>query len=272
MKAYCDNCLADFDKTHFNQKYCKDCKEKSRLGGFLTMEQEEIAKKYATKIPIGDLAIKVGVSNSTIDRWSRRTGISINWLSYDKDTIKKVCDFYSKNGKIKTQKKFPDVRMRSIVERYYSRLGYEPRTSKWTDEQIIEAAKMAGIISFYNQKRFFNRPNANEGSIKSLWIKKMNQKCTNINGLPLSKAKHFVKKNCPALKTDFWTEKRKDKMERSIVLWVDFDKFIKKDVPNHYKKTIHVLANFQRWLHGRNVRANISRMIYERVGKKRRCF
>lgn len=259
LKAYCDNCWADFDKTHFNHKYCQKCK---RLGGYLTYEQEEIAKKYARKIPIQELAEKVGVSNSTIDRWSRRTGVSINWLKYDEKIIAKVCEYYFKHGKIKTQQKFPHVKLRSIVERYLT----TPRQIRWKENEILELVKMGGILSMKDQALYFNRPGANSGSIVSAWMKKFGCSGGNINGLPYYIAKHYVKDSCPFLITPFWRTRKENQnyKERRIALWIDLEKHLNKEIPDELKLAIKALAKFQRWLHGRNVKANIERMIDER--------
>jgi hypothetical protein len=59
----------------------------------------------------------------------RKKESNIDWLWYDKELVKKVCAYYEKNGKLKTQKKFPEFSVRSIIERNYDK--FSPRQKRW---------------------------------------------------------------------------------------------------------------------------------------------
>jgi hypothetical protein len=132
--------------------------------------QQDAVRELAGKYPVKELAEKINASRSNVRRYAVSIKLSLDSLSYKPDVVEKVCRYYEKHGKIKTQEKFPDVRVRSIVERH--RL-FKPRQRRWTAEEHLECIRMAGLISYKRQARFFNRPNANAGSIKSFYSKRL---------------------------------------------------------------------------------------------------
>ena len=251
----------------YNSKYCRPCalERRKRPIGRLTPTQIKRVTELAGTMKRDDVAKTAGVNRTTFNRWARDSDINFNWLAYKPAVIKDVCEYYAEHGKIKTQKKYPNVKVRPIVERYLKDLDLPPRQIQWTDEQLMELVKMAGIISMSSQAKYFNRPNAHRGSIQSVWIKKFNRAGGSINGLSYSVAKHFVCFYCPVLSTKFWvTRKGSTESCRQLVLWVDVEKHVKKDLPKHILSGISALAKFQRYIHGRNVRANIIKMIKDR--------
>jgi transcriptional regulator with XRE-family HTH domain len=144
---------------HFNRKRCRPCAKRlvKRPVGKLSPGQEKVARKLAGKMKQDDLADRIGCSRSNLIRWARDHKVSLDSLSLKPDVVKKVCAYYERHGRKRTEKKFPNVRVRSIVERYKL---FKPRQIKWTDKQIIEAARMAGLISPGAQAKYFNRPRA----------------------------------------------------------------------------------------------------------------
>ena len=60
---------------------------------------------------------------------SRHEGLGSNARDYPPDVVTTVCLTYQVLGKRETQALFPDVRVRSIVERYKH---YAPRQLRWT--------------------------------------------------------------------------------------------------------------------------------------------
>lgn len=259
---------------HPNCKYCTHCKEalRKRPKGKLTPSQERMVRKLAGKMFIKDLAKKVGTSDSNLDRWAYYNNVNINALRYPKTIVEQVCEYYAKHGKIKTQKKFPDIKVRSIVEKYAK--GKSPRQRRWTDQQVIQLARMAGLVSMPAQARYFNRPYANAGSIKSAWVKKFKSGGGCINGISLHKARLFIKPSAPVVETGFWVTRdlnRKHNPEfcRKLILWVDAEKHLRPDCPHWFKDAAFALAKFQRWLHGLdNPRPKILKMIREIEGGK----
>jgi hypothetical protein len=215
-----------------------------------------------------EIARRIGTSKANLTRWAREhPEINFNAHKYPETVVREVCDYYEKHGKIKTQKKFPEVKIRSIVERYLS--GIKPRQEPWTDEQLLRLARMAGIISMSAQAKYFNRPNAHKGSIQSAWMKKFGCGGSSINGLSWHIARHYVDYYCPVLQTRFWKQrkrldgKREYESSRMLVLWVDLEKHMSDELPAHIKNGIKALAKFQKWVHGKNVRKNIVNMMRE---------
>lgn len=259
----CPRCNSRPKKKHRNAKWCAYCAEQliKRPDGKLTPAQERKVRRLAGTMFVKDLAKEVGTSKSNLTRWAKQHGVNINALRYPDHIVQEVCDYYAKHGGPKTQKKYPKIRIRSIVERYFKRLGHEPRQVRWTADEIIELAKMGGLVSYERQAAYFNRPGANKGSITSAWAKKFGHGSVYVNGLSMCIAKHYVRSNCPYYKTSFWDHHNG---ARNIALWVDVEKHLRSDVPDHLRDAIKALAKFQRWLHGRNVRQSIKRILEER--------
>lgn len=211
-----------------------------------------------------ELAEHIGCSRSNLIRWASANKISLDAHSYKPEVKAAVLSFYEMHGRRATEKAFPDVSVRSIVERNYG--AFAPRQLRWTDKQIIEAARMAGLVSFKAQARYFNRPNANEGSIKSLWMKRFGHGSSNINGMPHWYARSLVwGPKVRYVKVVGTTRKGELKPFMRILLWVDIQKHMRPDTPKFIKSAVRAMANFQRWLHDdKNPRAKILKMINER--------
>lgn len=237
----------------------------------MTEAQKTLALSMKGEYKREEIAKRVGVSLSNLKR--SMPNVSFAWKNGSRKykinpkLIKEVCEYYEKHGKVKTQKKFPNVKLRSLVERYKY---FNPRQIRWTDNQIKKAAQMAGIISLDAQARYFNRPRANKGSIVSLWMKKFGSGGGNVNGLSWYTAKYFVQPNCPIVKTQFWRQRNnshklsylRKEHSRRIVLWVDFAKYQKKTNPDWIKEAAKTLANFQTWLHEtKQVKKNVNKLL-----------
>ncbi len=250
---------------HSNRKRCEDCVLLLKVfpEGRLTEKQIAIVTRNAGIIDIKKIAVRAGTSVATIKRWSRNKGISFNVHSYKKEVIEEVCAFYAKNGKVKTQEQFPNVKVRSIVERFKI---FPPRQSRWTDKQIIQAVKMSCFVSFSKQALFFNRPLANAGSIQSLWVKNLKARPTEMHGLPTYKAKLFIRNNCPSIKLPLLVNEDGDSSTcRRIHLWIDLEKFLLPDCPEFIKSAIEAMAMFQRWVWGEeDIRSRINDLISQK--------
>lgn len=128
---------------------------------------------------------------------------------------------------------------------------------------------MAGVVSYKKQAEYFNRPNANVGSILSVWNKRFGFKSVNINGMSHRLARHIVKSSCPIVSTEtmkVYFEKRKKIQLRRTCLWVDMIDHLKSDAPEFIVEAIDGLADFQRWLHGNDARASLIDLVKSRGG------
>lgn len=258
----CIICKTRDKKEHGNAKYCEECSDARREKpiGKLTASQVREVKKLKGSMYVRELANRIGTSQANLKRWARDNEVSLNAHKYDKKTVEAVTEFYAKHGKAKTQERFPNVRVRSIVERYLK--DTDRRQIRWTSDQLIELAKMGGLIRYESQAKFFDRPGANAGSVKAAWQKRYGFGGTNVNGLSLHIAKQYVGDKCPVYETSFWVTHNGP---RKIVLWIDVAKHLKPEVCIEIKNAVKALAKFQRWLHGRNARASILRILEERT-------
>jgi hypothetical protein len=229
---------------HFNARYCLSCKSilKVKIEPFLYEDTKQIIRKYAGKIERKKLAEKAGVSIATLKRFAIMENLDITTFRYTPDEIRKVCDYYLIHGIVKTAQHFPHVKVRSIVERYFRSLGIGTRQERWTPEQLYELAKMGGLISQNAQARYFKRPNAYAGSIKSVWSKVFKCKPANLNSCPHHIAKRIVEYKCP-----FYAKRGRSHV--MFALWLDVQRNLKDDVSEDVKKLVNAMARFQKWLH-----------------------
>ena len=159
----CIDCKKKLYNVHFNTKRCPQCVSilRRRPLGTMTEDQIEIAKSLAGTLDRRDIAEKLGVSLSNLKRSCRDIKFNYhNKYKANPGKVKELCEFYEKNGRVKTQEKYPDWSVRSVVERYKL---FTPRQRRWENSEIIEAIKMGGLVSFENQAKYFNRPNDNAG-------------------------------------------------------------------------------------------------------------
>ncbi len=262
----CPDCKTREIQKHHNSKRCLPCalERRKHPRHSLTLVQQLIVRSYAGILSQNELAKKAKASRSNVIRFAVEVGISLDANRYPDSVVDEVCKYYEKHGKRKTQKEFPKVSVRSIVERYYQGI---PRQTRWKDDELIELARMAGIISKKAQAQYFGRPCANEGSIISAWMKKYGQGGGNVNGLSWHVARHFVGPRCKPIRLKVWARRKKVRNTegRQLVLWTELKKYLKPSSPLWIKQCIKEMAAYQRWLFGvKDVKSKVSRMIKER--------
>lgn len=222
------------------------------------MTEDEIAeaKRLAGTMPREAIAEAVGVSLSNLKRSCKGVNFYyFNRWANNPDLVKEITAYYEKHGRRKTEDKYPDAKVRSVVERYKL---FNPRQVKWKDHELIELAKFAGLISFKNQARFFNRPRSNEGSIRSVWVKTFKTKQTFMHGLPIHKAKLFLEDGFPIIKRQAMIRNR---YSNEMVLFCDAVKYIRKDCPEFVALAIKAMAEFQVKLFGDDPRFEIESIL-----------
>jgi hypothetical protein len=221
-----------------------------------------MVRRLAGTMYIKQLAKAVGSSDSTLDRWAKQNGVNINAHKYRPATIRTVCAFYEKHGLVKTKEAFPDISVRSIIERHKL---FKARQTRWTNEQIIEAVKMSGLVSPNAQAKFFNRPNAYNGSIKALWTKRFGFLGGSINGMTHWNARELVDSSAQYLKPKGEGRRGEPTLHRWLILWVDLENCLRPDIPDFIRQAIHTMADFQRCLwKSDNPKPLILKMIKER--------
>ncbi len=265
----CPNCSIRPRQKHFNSKWCLPCADgfRAKPKHTLTPTQIKEVRKRLHKMPKAQICSELGISWSSLGRWASSQGIRVayfNRYAVNPKLVETVCEYYARHGRQKTQERFPDIRVRSIVERY----EVTPRQIRWTGEQMRELAQMAGLVSFVSQAKYFNRPRANAGSIKSVHMKRFGQGGGMLNGLSWHKARHLVRPRCRPIKTAFWSTRhplKRTPMSRKIVLWVDLERNLKPGIPPEIRRAIGSAAKVQQWIHGvEHVRPRVLRLIKER--------
>lgn len=279
MIDLCERCERRPKKDHRNSKWCVACARdlKRKPKGTLTKSQIRYAKSCIGKMGVRDIAARMGVSPSNITRSC--PGVSF-WFKNGKlknnpKLVRKVLAYYSKHGKPATAKAFPDISVKSIIDRpkYYG-VKMKPRLKRWTNDEIVLAAKMAGLVEAKRQAKIFNRPGANEGSIRSLWMKRFGHGGGNIHGMSEWMAKHILMPGYPVTKTLMWSRRKNSKGDKSrgLILWCDMQPYLLRGLPKYITDSVKTMAAFQCWLYGTdNPKAEILRLLSKKseVPRKR---
>ena len=244
-------------------KYCAACRAQRRRQPLsrLTPEQAAHVERLRGTMFRWQIAEAVGVSQAQVARYLRETGRPSNARDYSPDVVAAVLAAYLAAprgaGKRRVQELFPEVCVRSIVER--SRDG-RARQIRWTPAQLVEAARMAGLVSHGAQARFFGRPNAYDGSIHAVWAKRFQCAPGDLNGLGIHQAWRLARSGCPAV----LVRRQEAGVPIAKVLWLDLVDWLRPEVEPWVVEAIAALARFQRWLHGGAGTADIRQMITER--------
>jgi len=266
MRRDCRRCDEQFKPVHGNNFYCPSCRKIiGKANGFakLDSEQRAILRRYAGKIYIHELAEKLGISKPTLLRYVRLNPDSpvknLNSHRYKDDVIKKVCTYYYKHGMVKTKAKFEKpgskIKVRSVIERYAKAL-VEPRQVRWTDKEIVLAHKMTPILTDKSLAKYFDRPNAKEGSIVSFKIKKMNIRGRIILGLARWQIKGLVSDQL-----QYIVKNVSGQNPQYTALWIDIEQHLLPTVDENLKIAIKAMAKFQRMMYGSDVRKYIRQTI-----------
>lgn len=258
--ALCTECQTRPRRTaHHNTKYCSVCQQR-----FCRTPRSRVTPAQAAQIeavrgtrPRWQIAERVGISRAQLHRYLAEQGLTSNARDYPPEVVTAVCATYAALGKRRTQALFPDVVVRSIVERHKD---YAPRQIRWTGEQQVEAVRMAGLVSHTAQARYFGRPNAFEGSIKSFWTKGVGCAPGDVHGLGFHVAWQLATAGTPAT----LVTQAAQSCPRAVVLWLDLVGHLRPGVAPEVRQMVEVLARFQAWLFGRTDTAGIRRMITER--------
>lgn len=234
----------------------------------MTQTQIAQAKMLIGKMSREDVARQVGTSVVSLKRAFRGTRLAFhNYCSRQPELVRAVNRFYQEHGNARTAEQF-GLKPKQIEHIVYRYKMHNPRQIRWTNEQIHEAAKMAGLVSMKAQARYFNRPNANAGAIKSLWTKRFGMGACSVNGMVHDTAKHLVNIKARYLRPIGDSRKNKPVLFRCVILWVDMEKCLKPEVPEFIRSAIHTMADFQRWLwKSDNPKPLILRMIKQRECK-----
>lgn len=160
---------------------------------------------------------------------------------YSDSLIEEVCEYYAKHGKIKTRDKFPEVNVRTVVERYKHDIGVAPRQVRWKDEEIVKVVLLARTNTKEEIAKEMNRPNAHTGSIKSIFSKRLNLSATKIAGLPYAK----VVKNYKICEKDIPWHRLES---RRICYWSDILTYLRPNVSSEIRRAIETCVMFEKWL------------------------
>lgn len=205
--------------------------------GFYVKNKVDYILKNANKKNINDIAQDLGVSRSTIKRIGKKENIRFTFYKksfYKRDYKKKVLKYYENHTLEETKKKFNNNSIRSIIETNQ----HKEKLSRWKENEIIYVIKNYPKKNMKEIAGCLKRPNAMEGSIRSLYLKRLKFTGNFYHGLPKYKARIFVNKQCKYEKIGFY----------NIASWENILKYKKTDCPNVVIKIAKSMILFKNWI------------------------
>ena len=248
---------------HPNSRYCLPCRAQRRRRPLsrITPTQAALLRPLLGTMGHDALARHAGISDACFQRWLWEEGLSSNARDYPQAVCDEVTAYYAHHGRVATQAVFPEVSVRSIVERRKLRgTPYPPRQIRWTDAQLLDAARMGGLVSLTAQAHFFGRPHAFDGSISALWAKRFRCAPRDLHGLGTVLACQIMRAGAQAT----CVQHQSAPGFRSVILWLDLARHLRPDVPSMVRETVETLAAFQAWLYGSHDSATIRQLIADR--------
>ena len=247
----CLDCQADLAGTHHNRTRCPPCAARllNRPAHNLTEDQQLRVRELAGTMPQDELWKAVGArSRSSVIRFAMAEKISLRQVLYSPELIARVLECYEAHGKTHTQKMFPTVALRSIVEHRTYRHHFAPRQSRFTHEDYRLLVRMAGLVPYDMQAQHLQRPRAHAGSIRSFWVKNLPVSATSLQGIDRQTAKYICERDVPFIRVP--PVQRPDAAYgRSIVLWSDAALYLLPEVPAFIREAVEAMAAFQRWVY-----------------------
>lgn len=268
----CRTCGADIATRHPNARSCLPCQQarERQPRSALSAEHATEVRRLAGTMARREIAAQLGVSLTQVNRFLREQGLRSNARDTPADLVHAVCTAYMALGLRKTEELFPGVGVRSIIERDYKRGNFPPRQERWTSAQLLDAARMGGLISHNAQAGYFARPRAYNGSIAALWTKWFRCAPGAIHGLPLQGAWQALQPGTRG------TLVRQHVLPgvKVVVLWLDMPGHLRPTLEPWVQDAIATLAQFQAWLWGTHDTDAIRAIIAdreERYGYDNRC-
>lgn len=244
-KRRCLDCRISIEKRHHNAKRCRRCavKKLNRPDHNLTPSQQKRVVVLSKRHRIAAIAEKIGVSIPAVARFRCQAQISLRQARYSQETIDQVIECYELHGKAAVQKKFPEVNYRSIVERH----PHAPRQARWKGRELVQVARMSGLVPRETQAKIFNRPRANAASIISALVKRLGVTSeAGLHGLPHHTAMAIVDPLCPSVMRPSTT---RPGYKRRLYLWCDIAHNMLPGTPMYLRQGIRAMHKFQQWLY-----------------------
>lgn len=209
-------------------------------------QQKEFVKNNANKMYRKNIAEKIMVSESTLKRFASENGIKFTYYSkadlYPKELIDEVIGYWLVNGVLAAKKKYPNVKIRSITEKYNKGQHY---LSRYTFEDRLFLLRYSEFIGMTKAVNLLGRPikKGNHTKLFSFEKRKKTPYRNHLNGL----SKHTIKKY---LLDPKFIELNYHK--RKIITWTEIAKDLKVDNQN-LLILAQAMAKFQTWIHGGSI-------------------
>lgn len=235
----CSSCNCSIENRHKNARRCVSCAKLLRKSPAhnLTPLQQKKALELAGKMYRNEIAKTIGCSRTAFTRFAKQRK-DVNWNAhrYKDELVEKVVNFYINNSMHDTQKKFQNVCVRSIIDRYVGKVKCIP----WSEKETLALYKYTGLASYTEIAVKLGR---NPCAPKR---KRAKQVSGYVNSIPFDIAKKFVTRGCP-----FYYLRKTDKpCGHWTTPWVAMVKHLRAENPGWVNDAVASLAKFQRWLHG----------------------
>lgn len=231
----------------------------------LTDEQATALRKLGTTVSLDESAHIIGCSKSAVSRFRRKCGIAKPITRLSRTQREQLVEVYYTQGPQAAQERWPTVCVGSVARRHGKGRSCH---HIWTQDQLIEAAKMAGLVSMEQQAIWFRRTKQlKASSITNFWAKKFGYQGGAVHGLCRHQAQVIAGPRCPMWPAAAWTPTgsvyaSSSRPRRWIALWVDLKEHIKPDAPPFVRDAICAMAEFQTWLFsGKSVKDAVTQLL-----------
>lgn len=209
----------------------------------LPFEKIKYIKENCDKMYIKDIASELNLSISTLKRYAYKNKIRFSFYSknncYQQQLISDVIAYWLVNGKAATVKKFPNVKVRSIIERHNNgrstiqRYTFNDKLFLLRYSEFLGTLKSARILGRVVKERHNTRLNSFNNRKNTTYR-------VNYNGLTKRIISRFLIDG-KSIKLNYHG--------RSIITWPEIAKNLKVDNQN-LLILAQAMAKFQIWLHG----------------------
>lgn len=190
-----------------------------------------------------EIAKTIGASRTSIIRFACQEKVSFKRKKYSDELRKQVIAYYEEHGMKKTESEFPEVNVKGLL----STSTYKLRHTIWRRGAVIEAAKMAGILSLRDQAKLIGNPNTKARGVRAMW-QRMGMQGSHLHGLHPYGALLLLKSSVPKTIVQYSGSERRE--HNTIILWCDMQGHFRESVPEYLRDGIRTLAKFQAWLYG----------------------
>lgn len=191
----------------------------------------------AGKMTRSEIAKCMNISRATVNRCLAKNSIQTGQpRQYPKAIVETVLDFFKTHTLVETQKQFPSVKVRSIIDRY----SHDIKCRKWDFHEDLKALSM---LTKYSCRQVSKKLKRNDNAVIRRLQRKYSVMPKHLNGIAYRLVSDIVHDSLGASDV----RKGKGTSTRYIVTWDVLYDNLSTENPDIIN-CVRVLSDFKRWL------------------------